>query len=1792
VARFPVVNGGNYTVQATAAAPGCGSGAQDPRVSVYNEGGGAAIAANDDATPPGNCGASTDFTTSFTGQIRVFVHRFSTGFYSNCGYDATGPWSVSPGIFSVTLSIRQNNNLTMTNPANICQANTATFTGTPAGGSYTLVAGDGSVNASTGVYTPGTTGAKTVRYTLGTCFVDRAVGVSPNFTRGNITGGGGTICNGGDPGMMTASSSGGFTTPIFDWYYRDGTLHPNVGGWIYAGTGPTYDPPAGLTTTRSYAYYAYNHGCGAGQDGWSPNFITVTVHPAFSSGSITNITSTQCSGYDPPVLASSGVSGSGNYSYEWYFRDGADPSGGGGTLIGTGSTVDPAAITGPVTRHYRLFVRDNICGNTGWSSNSTIVTVRAPFVVGTTAGGGSTICNGGDPGAMTVSASGGSTLAYQWFQCDGVCDPAISGVSIVGATAATYDPPAGLTITRSYRCRVDDVGAPDCGAPTWSSTTVTVTVLGVFNAGNISGGGGTICFGGDPGAMTVAPSGGAGTYSYQWYYRDGASAPSGGGAVLIPGATAATYDPPIGLTTTRSYQVIVDATGTPDCGAATWSSNFITVNVLPALNGGAITVGGGTICNGGDPGVMAYTTAPSGGAGTFTYQWYYVDGVACPSGGGAILIPGATALSYDPPAGLTVTRTYQVLATATGSPACGTVWSSNCHTVNVLPAFSSGSISPASQSICNGGDPASFSVGSVAGSSSYSYQWYYKDGSGPCDASGWILISGATAATYDPPAGLATTRTYRCLVDATGSPDCGAPTYTSNCHVVTVVPNLSVGAISGGGGTICNSGDPGAMTVSASGGASISYQWYFRDGALDPSVSGTLIVGATAATYDPPGGLTTTRSYRCLVDATGSPDCGAPTWSTNFITVNVLPAFDPGNITGGSANICEGGDPLVMSVAPVGSGSYTYQWYQCDGGACDPTLGSPIGGATNATYDPPAGLTVTRRYRVLVTGTGSPACGTPTWSTNIITTTVSPAPVANAGAAINTCTGVAVISMAGATGTGTYSAATWTGGAGLGTWVQNVTPGLATFTPSVANGSFTATLTLTGSGACTGTNPTSTRVITWATTPTGGTLSSPTGSSFCNAGGIYTFNVTGVANASPTGYQWTIPAGGVIVGPSDGASIDIDFTSIATGPHIVSVLPRNTSQAPTLICPAAAPVNMAITVTTPPSSAVWSGVVNDNWNVAGNWFGGCAPGPATNAVVDEGNPNDPRVYGGNTGNCRDLTLNDAVTLTLDANSNLDVYRHFNANFTSAPFTQVIANPASNLRLRGGVAQNLNANFIASGNGVLGNLVLNGSAARTVNVNAGATGLSVSGLIVGTGGIANTLNLNSKPLNLTGNLAIAALSAITNPNAINLSGTGGTYTNAGTPLPTVTSLTMNMSTASTVYTLNAPVVVSGTVNLANGILRAEGTNVLDFTNLNYNANFTAAGSAYIWGGVRMRPNGGTGLFRFPVGSASAFMPMDVVWTAPTNHTTVTVEYVAGAPGSILTAGLSTLYETCMKWNTPPGYEDYFTHGQWSIVGAGGSSAGTYDLTLYPATGTFTPGVNCGYTIATRADLLSGTPWSLAGSCDPNSTTGGQITRRGMTSFSGKKPIKTLDNTPFPVELVDLVATANKSDIRLDWSTAVERNNKGFDIERSLNGTDFEAIGFVPSRTPNSNGAVYTYTDANVLVNTPYFYRLKQQDLNGAVSYSKVVTASIVDRNVLDVKAYPNPTSGNLTVIVGGEVGTKYTVKLYTATGQLVLTQELAIGMNESLDLAGLASGTYQLHVRAGNASYNQKLVKVN
>jgi len=355
------------------------------------------------------------------------------------------------------------------------------------------------------------------------------VTVNPDFTPGAINSTGETICYSGDPATIgsTTAASGGDGSITYKWQ-ADGVD-------IASSNAATYNPPTGLTSNTTYTRWAHDGTCNTGWE-QSTGSWTVTVRPDFTPGAINTIGETICYNEDPSVIGSSTAASGGDNSITYEWRANGNP------LASSNSATynPPSGLT--TTTTYTRWAHDGSC-NTSWtqSTGSWTVTVRPDFTPGAINTSGETICYNGDPGVIgsTTAASGGDgIITYSWrSSTDGYT------AAIVGATGATYTPPAGLTSTTSYRRYAKD---NTCNTtPTVATGTWTVTVNPDFTAGAINTTGETICSGGDPTAIgsATAASGGDGSITYKWQ-ANGSD---------IASSNSASYNPPAGLTSSTTY---------------------------------------------------------------------------------------------------------------------------------------------------------------------------------------------------------------------------------------------------------------------------------------------------------------------------------------------------------------------------------------------------------------------------------------------------------------------------------------------------------------------------------------------------------------------------------------------------------------------------------------------------------------------------------------------------------------------------------------------------------------------------------------------------------------------------------------------------------------------------------------------------------------------------------------------------------------------------------------------------------------------------------------------------------------------------------------------------------------------------------------------------------------------------------------------------------------------------------------------------------------------------------------
>jgi hypothetical protein len=182
---------------------------------------------------------------------------------------------------------------------------------------------------------------------------------------------------------------------------------------------------------------------------------------------------------------------------------------------------------------------------------------------------------------------------------------------------------------------------------------------------------------------------------------------------------------------------------------------------------------------------------------------------------------------------------------------------------------------------------------------------------------------------------------------------------------------------------------------------------------------------------------------------------------------------------------------------------------------------------------------------------------------------------------------------------------------------------------------------------------------------------------------------------------------------------------------------------------------------------------------------------------------------------------------------------------------------------------------------------------------------------------------------------------------------------------------------------------------------------------------------------------------------------------------------------------------------------------------------------------------------------------------------------------------------PVELTSFTATANNKEITLNWSTATELNNQGFEVQRKFGKNDFVTIGSVKGHGTTTSPNNYTYID-KLSDAGKYFYRLKQIDFGGKYEYSQTVEINWSPFTTYKLEQnYPNPF--NPTTAIGFGIPEKGNVRMSVLN---ILGEEIKILLNEqkdagyhSIDFNGsdLPSGIYFYRLQAGNFIDTKKML---
>ncbi len=190
---------------------------------------------------------------------------------------------------------------------------------------------------------------------------------------------------------------------------------------------------------------------------------------------------------------------------------------------------------------------------------------------------------------------------------------------------------------------------------------------------------------------------------------------------------------------------------------------------------------------------------------------------------------------------------------------------------------------------------------------------------------------------------------------------------------------------------------------------------------------------------------------------------------------------------------------------------------------------------------------------------------------------------------------------------------------------------------------------------------------------------------------------------------------------------------------------------------------------------------------------------------------------------------------------------------------------------------------------------------------------------------------------------------------------------------------------------------------------------------------------------------------------------------------------------------------------------------------------------------------------------------------------------------------------PVELSSFSAAYSNSSVYLNWSTASELNNSGFEIQRSVYDVDAPGNriwlpkGFIEGRGTTTELNTYSFID-NEPVTGKNYYRLKQIDFDGTFTYSNEIETDVhgVTKYSLE-QNYPNPFNPSTIISWQSPVDGWQILKVFNILGNEIATlvnEHKPAGRHQvEFNAEGLSSGVYFYTITAGNFSQTRKMMLI-
>lgn len=229
------------------------------------------------------------------------------------------------------------------------------------------------------------------------------------------------------------------------------------------------------------------------------------------------------------------------------------------------------------------------------------------------------------------------------------------------------------------------------------------------------------------------------------------------------------------------------------------------------------------------------------------------------------------------------------------------------------------------------------------------------------------------------------------------------------------------------------------------------------------------------------------------------------------------------------------------------------------------------------------------------------------------------------------------------------------------------------------------------------------------------------------------------------------------------------------------------------------------------------------------------------------------------------------------------------------------------------------------------------------------------------------------------------------------------------------------------------------------------------------------------------------------------------------------------------------------------------------------------------------------LAKRASELAA--WTIQGThiAGSGSVDNPLVQRSGLTTFSQFAITSPVIN-PLPVELLSFTATCEDDYVGVKWVTESEMNADYFTVESSHNGYDWTVVNQQQANGTTFLQNNYFYNDSarNSAVT---YYRLKQFDLDGALSLEKIIVSSCEFSNEISFGLYPNPNNGDFNITVSSPFQKSAQIAIYSSEGKLIQNKNVDLIFGENLfpiSLESISTGIYFVHLTIGTEIVIQKV----